>query len=111
MPELTYSGTQALQVDPASVADALTIFDRANEQVKARISELQGTHAIDWAGDPVSAETATKFNQRSTGYGSDSALLALTGYQRQLQAAVETLQKAKETYQANDATAEEGMRA
>lgn len=93
-----YTGTQRLHIEPSAIPDALKAFREAYERVNRKVADLRGLPIKDWAGDPVSNETATQFHERTNGGGRDSAIACLTGYQKQLQAAVDSLQKAHDSY-------------
>jgi hypothetical protein len=93
----SYSGTQTLKIEPSSIPGALNAFRAAQERVARKVEELRGLEIREWAKDPVSGETATQFDQR-THSGWDSATTCLTGYQKQLQRAVESLEDAYQSY-------------
>lgn len=90
-----YSGQQKLQIDPSAIPQARAAFEHALEQLDKEIREALFTlNATEWAEDPVSAETADKFNKRTQ----DVALQALSGYQKQLKGVVEQLTAIENQY-------------
>jgi hypothetical protein len=93
-----FTGTQTLNIEPSAIPDALKAFTDAHDQVLAKISELHALPINDWAGDPVSGETAVRFQQRSNRGGADSALTCLEGYEQQLSAAIKSLKGAHADY-------------
>jgi hypothetical protein len=101
-PAPQFTGTQTLHIEPSAIPDALKAFTDAHDRVTAKIKELDGLPIHDWAGDPVSSETAVEFQQRSNRGGADSALTCLKGYQRQLQGAIDSLQKTQAQYLLNE---------
>lgn len=94
----SYSGTQTLKVEPASIPGALAAFRDAQFRVSERLSELRGLQVRKWAGDPVSEETAQQFAERTNGGEAESALACLTGYEKQLMAACDALQRSYDAY-------------
>lgn len=100
----TFTGTQRLRIEPSSIPEALTAFREAFDRVSQKVSELEGLQINDWAGDPVSNETAKQFIQRTNGGGADSAVKCLTGYRDQLQAAIQSLEDAHAEYMAIEGT-------
>ena len=95
----SYSGTtQTLNIEPSAIPGALAAFRVAQERVARKVSELNGVPIQPWAHDTVSRETATQFHDRTLGGGADSAIACLTGYQRQLANACDSLQQAHDAY-------------
>jgi hypothetical protein len=94
----TFTGTQRLHIEPSAIPEALKAFTEAHDRVMRKVSELEGLPIRDWAGDPVSSETATQFAQRSNAGGADSAIACLKGYEKQLAAAIDSLQKSYDSY-------------
>jgi hypothetical protein len=72
--------------------DALTKLDR---QIELAITDLR---VRPWAGDPVSANAADEFNNRTMTDG-DSALEALRQYQERLQSAHNALNVVQTQYE------------
>jgi hypothetical protein len=97
-PTPQFTGTQTLHIEPSAIPDALKAFTDAHDRVTAKIRELNALPINDWAGDPVSSETAVQFQRRSNQGGADSALACLQGYGEQLKAAIDSLQKAHVSY-------------
>lgn len=95
----SYSGTQTLQIEPSAIPGALKAFQRAHDRVDQKVKELSGIDIRPWAGDEVSSETASQFEERSLG-GGESAYQVLVGYRDQLQRARDSLQRAFEAYTA-----------
>jgi hypothetical protein len=94
----TFTGTQRLHIEPSAIPEALTAFTEAHDRVMRKVNELEGLPIRDWAGDPVSSETAVQFAQRSNTGGADSAIACLKGYQQQLEGAINSLKKAHDDY-------------
>jgi hypothetical protein len=103
-PEPSFSGPQTLRVEPAAIPAALKAFTVAHERVSARVKELGGLSIKPWANDEVSSETATQFQQRSQGGGTDSAIECLVGYQTQLDNACKALKASQARYEAMEGT-------
>ena len=97
-PTPRFTGTQTLHIEPSAIPDALKAFTEAHDRVSAKIRELHALPITDWAGDPVSNETAVQFKQRTNAGGADSALACLEGYEKQLKAAIDSLQGAHDEY-------------
>jgi hypothetical protein len=97
-PAPQFTGTQTLHIEPSAIPDALKAFTDAHDKVIAKINELHALPINDWAGDPVSGETAVQFQQRSNRGGADSALTCLEGYEQQLSAAIKSLKGAHDDY-------------
>ena len=109
-PKPSVAGSQQhMRIEPEAVDAAFKLFDDAYNKVTAKIGEIYNATAGPWSYDPVSTETAVKFNQRTTGSGADSAMAALMGYQKQLQGARDALKAAKETYKNQDESARAGL--
>ena len=100
----TFTGTQRLSIEPSSIPQALTAFREAHDRISRKVEELGGLPINNWAGDPVSGETAKQFTDRTNGGGADSAMACLTGYQKQLEAAIDSLQKSHAQYLATEGT-------
>jgi hypothetical protein len=100
----TFTGTQRLRIEPESIPHALSAFREAHDRITRKVEELSGLPVNDWAGDPVSGETAKQFTQRTNGGGADSAMACLTGYQKQLEAAIDSLEKSHAEYLAIEGT-------
>lgn len=100
---------QHMRIEPEAVDAAYKLFDDAYTKVSQKVNAIYNATAGPWSYDPVSLETAHKFNQRTTGGGSDSAMAALLGYQKQLENARDALKAAKETYQNQDESARAGL--
>lgn len=97
-PSPRFTGTQTLHIEPSAIPDALKAFTDAHDRVEKKILELENLPIKDWAQDPVSGETAVQFAQRSNTGGADSAITCLKGYQKQLKAAIDSLQGAHDDY-------------
>lgn len=94
----TFSGPQTLHVEPSAIPEALKAFTDAYDRVSRKVRELSGLPVREWAHDPVSAETVVQFAERTNSGGADSAIACLTGYQKQLKAAIDSLQSAHDDY-------------
>ncbi len=100
----TFTGTQQLHIEPSAIPQALKAFSDAYDRVSKKVQDLRALPVRDWAGDPVSGETATQFHERTNGGGADSAIACLTGYQAQLKAAMDSLADAQADYLATEGT-------
>ena len=100
----TFTGTQRLRIEPSTIPEALSAFREAFDRISAKVTELRSVPVDNWAGDPVSGETAKQFTQRTNGGGADSAIACLTGYQEQLQRAIESLEGTQAKYLAIEGT-------
>ncbi|XVS64230.1 transcriptional regulator [Actinosynnema sp. CA-299493] len=88
-----YSGAQRkLSIEPSAIPDARKVFTDALNQLdgKLRVAIAQ-LRAKPWAGDPVSNETADRFNQDTFEAGDTAGLTALKAYREQLQLVVDQL--------------------
>ncbi|GHH58765.1 transcriptional regulator [Lentzea cavernae] len=87
-----------LNVEPEAIPALRSTFSAAliklDKQIEMAVTEFR---VRPWAGDPVSAEAAEKFNDRSIADG-DSALQALLNYQRQLKTAMDNLNQIERQY-------------
>lgn len=97
-PSPQFTGTQTLHVEPSAIPEALKAFTQAYERVTRKIAQLEGLPIRNWAGDPVSSETAEQFQERSNTGGADSAVECLKGYQKQLKSAIDSLTGAHADY-------------
>lgn len=97
-PAPRFTGTRTLHIEPSAIPGALEAFNLAYERVTSKIGELEGLPINEWAGDPVSSETATQFAERSNTGGADSAIACLKGYQKQLKSAIDSLRDAHQNY-------------
>lgn len=90
-----YSGTQKLQIDPSAIPQARAAFEHALEELTTKLNDAQfGLRTTAWAEDPVSNDTAERFNQRTY----DVAVQALMGYQQQLKGVVDQLTAIENQY-------------
>lgn len=94
----TFTGTQTLHIEPSAIPEALKAFTDAYDRVSRKVRDLSNLPVKEWAGDPVSGETAVQFAQRTNTGGADSAYACLTGYQKQLEAAIDSLKSAHADY-------------
>ena len=85
------------RVDPAAIPGLRKVFTTAlvklDKQIEMAISDVR---IRPWAGDPVSQQAATAFNDHTLGV--DSALAALQSYQRQLKGALDALAEVEQGY-------------
>ncbi|GDY32145.1 transcriptional regulator [Gandjariella thermophila] len=94
----TPSGPHKLKIDPSAIPEARKLFEKAMNDLRAQLQQATyDLQARNWAGDPVSKETAQKFNQH-TFDGADAAIQALTGYHNQLKAAHDALLRSEQQY-------------
>ncbi len=91
MPE--YSGTQQkLSIEPSAIPDARKVFSDALHRLEDQLADAKAAlRARRWAGDPVSRETAEKFNQDTFEAGDSAALSAIEAYRDQLRGVVDQL--------------------
>lgn len=86
------------RVDPAAIPSLRRVFTTAlvklDKQIEMAISDVR---ILPWAGDPVSQQAASDFNDHTSG-GTDSALDALQAYQRQLKGALDALTDVERGY-------------
>ncbi|MBC6446701.1 hypothetical protein [Actinokineospora xionganensis] len=87
-----------MKVEPASIPAALAAFRDAKDRVGEKLAALQSLQIREWAEDPVSSETAQQFAERTNGGDAASALACLTGYEKQLTAACDALQRSYDAY-------------
>jgi hypothetical protein len=94
--------THTLTVEPGAIPSLRSAFSTAltklDKQIELALTEVR---VRPWAGDGVSVEAAEKFNERAFESG-DSALSALTNYQRQLKSAMDALDLVEQQYVAMD---------
>lgn len=88
-----YSGAQRkLSVEPSAIPDARKVFSEALEKLEDKLNRaVDQLQARPWAGDPVSSETAERFNQDTFEAGDSAALSALKAYRDQLKGVVDQL--------------------
>ena len=99
-----FTGTQRLHIEPSAIPEALKAFRDAYDRVERKVRDLSALPVREWAGDPVSSETRTQFAERTNTGGADSAYACLTGYQKQLKAAIDSLQSAHDEYVRTEGT-------
>jgi hypothetical protein len=91
-------GHATLRVDRESLPHLRKVFDGAMSKLDQQIElAMTGVRVSPWAGDPVSGNAATDFNNRSVDDG-DSALNALRAYQQRLKAASDALAQVAREY-------------
>ncbi|GAA3460785.1 MULTISPECIES: transcriptional regulator [Saccharothrix] len=88
-----YSGTQQkLSIQPSAIPEARKVFTDALDRLDAQLQDAKpALRARRWAGDPVSQETADKFNQDTFEAGDSAALTAILAYREQLRGVVDQL--------------------
>ena len=88
-----YSGAQRkLSIEPSAIPAARKVFSDALDQLEAKLSRAVGElKARPWAGDPVSSETADRFNQDTFEAGDSAGLTAIKAYRDQLKGVVDQL--------------------
>ena len=92
------SSNAILRVDRDSVPHLRKVFDDALTKLDVQIDlAMSGIRVSPWAGDPVSGNAATDFNEHSID-GAESALDALRAYQRQLKSASDALTQVAQEY-------------
>ncbi|WP_199440397.1 hypothetical protein [Umezawaea beigongshangensis] len=89
----SYSGsTQTLRVEPEAIPEVRRVFVEARDKLKDKLDEAnQALRARNWAADPVSRDTAEKFNQDTFEAGEQAAVAALTGYLEELDKVISQL--------------------
>lgn len=95
-----YSGSQQkLQVNPAAIPEAKKVFVAALDKLEAQLSGSEfELRAKQWATDPISKETADKFNRDTFEAGDQAALTAIKAYRDQLRGVVDQLTQIEATY-------------
>ena len=95
-----YSGTQQkLHVEPSAIPEARKVFTDALDRLDVQLRDAEDAlRAKQWAGDPVSRETAEKFNQDTFEAGDSAALTAIKAYRAQLEGVVKQLTAIEENY-------------
>ncbi|MCE6995724.1 transcriptional regulator [Saccharothrix sp. S26] len=88
-----YAGAQRkLSIEPSAIPAARKVFSDALNQLEARLTDaMTQLEAKPWAGDPVSDETAQRFNRDTFEAGDSAGLVALKAYREQLKGVVEQL--------------------
>ncbi|MFD1148228.1 transcriptional regulator [Saccharothrix hoggarensis] len=88
-----YSGSQRkLSVEPSAIPATRKVFSDALDKLDEKLTRVFGQlEARAWAGDPVSSETAERFNQRTFQEGDSAGLAALKAYREQLKGVVDQL--------------------
>lgn len=88
-----YSGAQRkLSIEPSAIPDARKVFSDALDRLQTRLDRaVTELEARPWAGDPVSNETAERFNQDTFQAGDSAGVTALKAYRDQLQGVVDQL--------------------
>lgn len=88
-----YSGSQRkLSIEPSAIPAARQVFSEALDKLEAKlIAALEEMRARPWAGDPVSSETADRFNQHTFEAGDAAGIAALKAYRDQLKGVVDQL--------------------
>jgi hypothetical protein len=95
---LSGSGTATLRVDRDAIPHLRRVFDTALSKLDEQIElAMTGVRVSPWAGDPVSENVATAFNNHSMD-DTDSALNALRAYQQRLKSASDALTQVAEAY-------------
>lgn len=95
-----YAGAQRkLSIEPSAIPDARKVFVDALNQLDAKLQvAIAQLKAKPWAGDPVSGETADRFNQGTFEAGDSAGLTALKAYRDQLQGVVDQLNAIEADY-------------
>ena len=99
IPDPLGSGTATLRVDRDAVPALRRVFDKALAKLDVQIDQaITRVRVAPWAGDPISQEAATSFNDHAINTPS-SALNALLAYQQRLQTASNALEQVASAYQ------------
>ena len=92
------NGRATLRVDRESLPRLRQVFDGAMSKLDEQIElAMTGVRVSPWAGDPVSDNAATDFNNRSVD-DPDSALNVLRAYQQRLKSASDALIQVAQEY-------------
>jgi hypothetical protein len=92
------NGHATLRVDRESLPRLRQVFDGAMSKLDEQIElAMTGVRVSPWAGDPVSDNAATDFNNRSVD-DPDSALNVLRAYQQRLKSASDALTQVAQEY-------------
>jgi uncharacterized protein len=92
------NGHTTLRVDRESLPHLRKVFDGAMSKLDQQIElAMTGVRVSPWAGDPVSANAATDFNNRSVD-DTNSALNVLRAYQQRLKSASDALEQVAREY-------------
>ncbi|MEU4738965.1 transcriptional regulator [Actinosynnema sp. NPDC023658] len=88
-----YAGAQRkLSIEPSAIPDARKVFSDALEKLELKLQRaVAELKAQPWAGDPVSSETADRFNRDTFEAGDSAGLTALKAYRDQLKGVVDQL--------------------
>lgn len=99
IPDPLGSGAATLRVDREAVPTLRRVFDKALAKLDVQIDlAITGVRVAPWAGDPISQDAATSFNEHSVDTPS-SALNALLAYQQRLKSASDALEQVASAYQ------------
>lgn len=95
-----YSGSrQGLRIEPSAIPAARKVFEDALTVLDNQISATRASlRAKNWALDPVSRETAEKFNHETFDAGDSAATAAIMAYREQLSGVVTQLTQIEATY-------------
>jgi hypothetical protein len=92
------TGQATLRVDRESLPYLRRVFNGAMSKLDQQIElAMTSVRVSPWAGDPVSGNAATDFNNRSVDDG-DSALNVLRAYQQRLKSASDALEQVAREY-------------
>jgi hypothetical protein len=98
LPDLPSGSGATLRVDRDAVPRLRKVFDSALSKLDVQIDlAMTAVRVAPWAGDPVSQNAATQFNNHAVDNG-DSALNSLLAYQQRLKAASDALTQVAEEY-------------
>lgn len=95
-----YSGAQRrLKLDAGSIPKARALFEKALTDFDNQFDVVNGSvKTRAWAGDPVSKETAEKFNHDTFDAGEGAAMQALNAYRSQIRGVIDQLAQIEATY-------------
>jgi hypothetical protein len=86
-------------IEPSAIPAARKVFDDALTVLDGQIQATKQTlRAKNWALDPVSSETAEKFNYETFEAGESAAIAAIMAYREQLSGVVTQLTQIEATY-------------
>jgi hypothetical protein len=104
------TGPQTLKVDPPAIPKARDAFLAASKEIQDLVIQLKGTFTPAWANDPVSRQTAERFDTGAGDRGTQPAIAALEKYGLELQGSGEALHQAYLAYVRNEGVNSERWR-
>lgn len=88
-----------MKLDAGSIPKARELFTKALADFDDQFQVVEpSVKAKPWGGDPVSKETAEKFNHDTFDAGDNAAMQALVAYRKQIQGVIDQLAQIEATY-------------